>query len=163
MNRIWQVQGDISPLNRLTLGSLIVADVRCPPPKACNYNPKPLLKPQVHSRDVVVSLISEGVRSVAGKRWHLPLYWHLPLHWHFRWWLPALGDAPHARADFAWQSQMRYDFDAAASSSSSSSSSSDGSGGDASSPALLSVLQMTTKLSYGFEYLVTSPVPFSRI
>ena len=64
------------------------------------------------------------------------------------------------RADFAWQSQMRYDFDAGASSSSSSS---DGSGDDASSPALLSVLQMTTKLSYGFEYLVTTPVPLSRI
>jgi hypothetical protein len=53
---------------------------------------------------------------------------------------------------------MRYDFDAGA-----SSSSSDGSGDDASSPALLSVLQMTTKLSYGFEYLVTTPVPLSKI
>jgi hypothetical protein len=47
--------------------------------------------------------------------------------------------------DFAWQSQLRYVFDANAGVGSSS---------DASAPSLLSVLQMTTCLSYGFEYLV---------
>ena len=53
--------------------------------------------------------------------------------------------------DFAWQSQLRYALDANAPSSSSSSSSSSN---DASNASLLSVLQMTTHLSYGFEYLV---------
>jgi dynein heavy chain, axonemal len=85
------VQGEISTLDRMTLGSLIVVDV--------------------HSRDVVASLISEGVRGVS---------------------------------DFAWKSQLRYVLNAEAGISG---------GNDAS---LLSVLQMTTNLSYGFEYLVTS-------
>ncbi len=97
------IQGDISPLNRLTLASLIVVDV--------------------HSRDVVASLMAEDVRNVA---------------------------------DFAWQSQLRYVFDASASVGTS------GDGGSVSSPpatSMLSVLQMTTKLSYGFEYLVNPPPP----
>ncbi len=93
---IGMVQGDLSALDRLTLGSLIVVDV--------------------HSRDVVASLIAEGARSAS---------------------------------DFAWQSQLRYVFDAAASASSSG-----GAGSPPSANSMLSVLQMTTKLSYGFEYLV---------
>jgi dynein heavy chain len=92
------VQGEISALDRMTLGSLIVVDV--------------------HSRDVVASLISEGVRGVS---------------------------------DFAWQSQLRYVLNAESGISGS---------GDAS---LLSVLQMTTNLSYGFEYLVCNQFYFQRL
>jgi hypothetical protein len=47
-------------------------------------------------------------------------------------------------ADFAWQSQLRYVVNTASSSG----------GSEASENSLLSVLQMTTQLSYGFEYLV---------
>ncbi len=100
----------------------------------------------MHSRDVVASLVSDGVRSVAGKCFEGVGGWG-----------GVGGEAGvstqtlliNCETDFAWQSQLRYALDLNAATSSGGSS-------DASNASLLSVLQMTTHLSYGFEYLVSN-------